>query len=188
MNRKVLAALLVFPVVVFASDKIFHISDKISSSSANSNLEEITSHTSFINDEEMVLEMKIAIKDKKGREKAFQESECINMWDEQVKPEERKLIKDDLIDKLQSKNICSIDVKRSFSRCPSGYDAVIITNDKVVTKEGWMLCRSGCDSEPIAKFRYDVKAGTIEAKVSDKAGYIGLDDFCKLYKTAKASM
>ena len=187
MNRKLLSFLLVIPVVVFASDKILHMDIKNSSLGANTQIDEIHSDA-IINDDEMVTEMKILIKDLKGREKAFRESKYISVWDQQVNDEQRTFLRNNVVKKLESKNICQLDLQKSFSRCPSGYDAVVITKDKVITSEGWMICRSGCDENPITKFRFDTKTGLVECKVSDKAGYLKLDDFCKLYKTAKASM
>lgn len=187
MNRKILAVFIVAPMVVFASDKILNIKHNTIYIQANQQIEEIHSNA-IINDEEMVTEMKISIKDMKGREKAFSASNYVSLWSAYIKDDERKFIQANVIKKLEAKNICKIDLKHSFSRCPSGYDAVVISRDKVVTNEGWIICRSGCDQDPITKFRYDVKAGAVECKISDKAGYVSIDEYCKLYKTALASM
>lgn len=189
MNRKILAVLLVCPVLFFATDKMIGIAGKHSPVKNKFVKSENIHINSNLSNEEIVAEMKATIKDRQGREDAFSKTEYTGLWnDDKMKEEEIKFLRTNLVKKLETKNICTIDVEKSFSRCPSGYDAYVILKEGLVTNEGWMIARSGCDDNPIAMFRYDFKSSTVEAKVSDKVGYVPLDEFCKVYKTAKVGM
>ncbi len=191
MNRKVLAALIICPVLFLATDKVIGITgtstslkEIIVNNSDNNDLSTI-SHNNYTN-EELLSEMKGSILNRKGREKEFSETECIGRWDEEALGAELvKFLKNKVVHKLETENLCTINLQNSFSRCPSGYDAHVITKDTKITNQGWLMANSGCDGDAIAKFRYDVANNMIEAKISDKAGYVPLDDFCKIYKAAK---
>ena len=195
MNRKILAVLLVAPVLVFATDRVMTLSGKNTptavkekiSAPVNENLE--LAHNSQFTSEEIISEMKASILDREGRQRTFEETDYTGTWDEEkVKGDLGKFVKARVVNQLERNNICSIDLKKSFSRCPSGYDAYIIVQDDHITNEGWMIARSGCDFDPIAKFRYDMPASKVEAKVSDKVGYLPLDEFFKVYKAAAKSL
>ncbi len=202
MNRKILAVLLFCPVVAFTADKMIGINDHkepaknkitvktyaITNSSDPSTSNNVLVEVNRVNTEELVTEMKKTINDRESREAAFYASDYTGIWGDELTKEEAKFLKSHVIRKLENHNICSIDLKESFSRCPSGYNAYVILADGKPTNEGWMISNSGCDADPITMFRYDVAAGTVEAKVSDKAGYVSLDDFFKLYKSAKKSL
>lgn len=191
MNRKVLAALIICPVLFLATDKVIGITgtstslkDIIVNNSNENDLSSI-SHSNFTN-EELLSEMKGSILNRKGREKEFSESEFTGRWDKETLGADLvKFLDNKVVHKLEMENLCTINLQNSFSRCPSGYDAYVITKDTKITNEGWLMANSGCDGDAIAKFRYDVANNTIEAKISDKAGYVPFDDFCKIYKAAK---
>lgn len=191
MNRKVLAALIICPVLFLATDKVIGITgtstslkDIIVTHSGDDDLSSV-SNANFTN-EELLLEMKASILNRKGREKEFSETEFTGRWDkEKLGDELVTFLESKVVHKLETENLCTINLQNSFSRCPSGYDAYVITKDTKVTNEGWLMANSGCDGEAIARFRYDVANNTIEAKISDKAGFVPLDDFCKIYKAAK---
>lgn len=197
MNRKVLAALLVVPVLFFATEKVIGLTnntstvkEKISNSSfSEEKSTDLKIFHSNLTNEELVNEMKSTILNRKGREKQFDASDYTGTWDEEkLGTNVRNLIRTKVVDKLTTLNICTINVQKSFSRCPSGYDAYVILKDGKVTNEGWMMASSGCDMEPIAMFRYDVNTSAVEGKISDVAGYVPLEEFCKIYKTAKKDL
>ena len=188
MNHKILAVLFICPVAIFAADKMIGIAgNSVRTNERTSPTSEIHIN-SIVSNEELVTEMKASIKDRKGREKAFDQTEHEGLWSDKMNEVQRNFISMNVVKKLEKKNICTIDLERSFSRCPSGYDAVVIVKNNQITNEGWMTAQSGCSDEPIAMFRYDINAKTIEAKVSDKVGYVPLDEFFKIYKTASASI
>jgi hypothetical protein len=210
MNRKILAVLLFCPVIAFTADKMIGINDakepakgktseKIlvpspGQESPKATKKEVTYvnqelvFVTRVNSEELVNEMKKTIQDRETREAAFYSSEYTGTWDDRLTKDETKFLKSQVIRRLEKHNICSIDLKESFSRCPSGYNAYVIVNNNQPTQQGWLVSNSGCDSDPITMFRYDVALGKVEAKVSDKAGYVTLDDFFRLYKSAKKSL
>ena len=188
MNRKILAVLLVCPVLFFATDKMIGIAGKHAPVKDKFVKSEKIHINSNLTNQEIVAEMKATIMDRPGREDAFSKTDNTGLWNAVMKEEETNFIRTNLVKKLESKNICTIDIEHSFSRCPSGYDAYVILKDGKPTNEGWMIARSSCDDEPVAMFRYDFKAGTMEGKVSEKVGYVPFDEFCKIYKTAKSGM
>lgn len=191
MNRKVLAAIIICPVLFLATDKVIGITGNSSNlkeiivSNSDENALSSVSNSQFTN-EELLAEMKGSILNRKGREKEFSESEYTGRWDkEKLGDDLVKFLDKKVINTLETQNICTINLQNSFSRCPSGYDAYIITKDNRITNEGWLMANSGCDGDAIAKFRYDVANNIVEAKISNKTGFIPLEDFCKIYKAAK---
>jgi hypothetical protein len=191
MNRKVLAALIICPVLFLATDKVIGITGTSTSlkeiivNNNNDNDLSSISNSNFTN-EELLSEMKASILNRKGREKEFSETEFTGRWDnEMLGTELVTFLNKKVVHTLETQNICTINLQNSFSRCPSGYDAYVITKDTKITNEGWLMANSGCDGDAIAKFRYDVANNTVEAKISDKAGFVPLDDFCKIYKAAQ---
>ena len=187
MNIKILAVLIACPVLFFAADKMLAINGNDNPTKEESSKSTEIKVNSKFNNEEIIAEMKLTIKDIEGREKAFSDANRVSIWSDEISDDREKFIRAKLIKKLETENICSIDLERSFSRCPSGYNAYVVMKDDKVTNEGWFTSSSGCDSEPIAMFRYDVAASTMEAKVSEKIGYVPFDEFCKIYRTAKKS-
>ena len=191
MNRKVLAAIIICPVLFLATDKVIGITGnstnlkEIIVSNSDENALSSVSNSQFTN-EELLAEMKGSILNRKGREKEFSESEYTGRWDkEKLGDDLVKFLDKKVINTLETQNICTINLQNSFSRCPSGYDAYVITKDNRITNEGWLMANSGCDGDAIAKFRYDVANNIVEAKISNKTGFIPLEDFCKIYKAAK---
>jgi hypothetical protein len=197
MNRKFLAAIMVVPVLFFATERVIGINEKklheheavTPNAGVNKPLDnEKIFNTNFTN-EELMVEMKATILNRKGREKEFDQTEYATQWDEEkLGAPTIKFLKTHVVKKLEVNNICVLDLQKSFSRCPSGYEAFVIVNNGTVTNEGWLLANSGCDREPIAMFRYDVSTSMVEGKISNKAGYLPMDDFCKLYKAAKKDL
>lgn len=94
-------------------------------------------------------------------------------------------LKEEIKGGLEKANPLSIDLAESFSRCPSGYHVLLISKDNLPTQEGWMIADDGCWDRPIAKFRYDFAAKTIEADAGTTLGYLPLDEFFSLLKAAK---
>jgi hypothetical protein len=206
MNRKILAVLLLCPVLVFAADRMISYSgkkpnptvkEKISSSTGVANLKNgdspATSNNTDIKKgpatelgyDDLVAEMKISISNREDRDAAYHETEYTGLWDdEKVNTELNKFLTSHVLNKLSRANVCRVDLKKSFSRCPSGYDVNVIVKDGKVTNEGWLVVENGCDYEPIARFRYDVASAKVDAQISAKAGYVALDDFLKIYKSA----
>jgi hypothetical protein len=105
--------------------------------------------------------------------------------DESVSDEVKEFIKAKVEEPLEAANPVSIDLERSFSRCPSGYHIVLLSKDEGgLSNQGWMVVDDGCWDRPIAKFRYDIQANTVEGYVGEKTGYLALNAFFKLYKVA----
>ncbi len=188
MNRKVLAVLFLCPVAFFATNKMIGMAGTTSKTTEKTTQDTYVVNNNFVSSEEVISEMKESIKDRKGRQKAYRESKYVGLWSDKLNEVQTNFLKASVVKPLEKNNICTINLERSFSRCPSGYDAVVITKDNQLTNEGWLICRSGCDDNPITMFRFDVIAKTAEAKVSDRIGYISLDEYFKVYKTASADL
>jgi hypothetical protein len=87
---------------------------------------------------------------------------------------------------LRAANPYGIRLDRSFSRCPSGYRAVVVANEEgAPTNQGWLIADQGCHLRPMAKFRYDYKTRTVEALAGNTLGFIPLDEFLHLAKAAQ---
>jgi hypothetical protein len=139
--------------------------------------------------EEMLAEMKTTILNEEALEKEMDSTEVLPYYAENISLKVELLIKNKLIRKIRNKNIASIyRTWNIFSRCPSGYNAVVIADQGAPTAYGWMLVSKGCRTLPISKFKYDIKNNSIEAMVSDKVGYIPLDEFIILYKMANLEL
>jgi len=193
MNRRILATLIVIPVAAFASAKIIGSSSNFLPSSVKSSListtdENVKVDGKVLTNEELIDEMKLSIQDREGRQAKYQDMNIKWLYEEGITDDRQKFIQAKLIKKVEAENICSIDLQKSFSRCPSGYEATLVADGTKLTNEGWLLASSGCDMEPVAMFRYDVAANTMEAKVSDRVGYVSINDFCKIYKAASKSL
>jgi hypothetical protein len=197
MNRKFFAAIMIVPVLFFATERVIGINEKkLNEKEAvnpNAGVNKPLGTDNILSDnftnEELMVEMKATILNRKGREKQFDASEYTSRWDEEkLGATTAKFISTHVVKKLEANNICGMDLQKSFSRCPSGYDAYVVLNNGTITNEGWLLANQGCDMEPIAMFRYDVSKSMVEGKISDKAGYLPIDDFCKLYKAAKKDL
>jgi hypothetical protein len=196
MNRKILAVLLICPVLVFAADKMMSttgkksnptVKEKINSTAAPGTQKKLDD--TELSSEELVSEMKTSITNREDRQKAFNESDHTGLSDdEKVTVQLSNFLKSNVINKLTRANVCKVDLQKSFSRCPSGYGVNVIVKDGKVTNEGWLIVEKGCDYEPMAKFRYDVPTNKIEAEISAKAGFVSLDDYLKLYRTAQKSL
>lgn len=208
MNRKILAVLLFVPVVAFTADKMIGLKSekspaegKISSKAESPNIPEAklpvkeekktmaddnlnSVEYSKINSEELISEMKWSIDHREERQNEYYASEITGVWADKLTKEEKKFIKNKVIRKLESTNVCKIDLKESFSRCPSGYEAYVIVENDKATNTGFLISNSGCDDDPIAKFRFDLTNDKVEARISPKAGYVPLDDFLKIYRSA----
>lgn len=208
MNRKILAVLLFVPVVAFTADKMIgleskkspaegKISNKAGSTSmpegklpvkeekkmmADENLNSV--ELTKVNSEELISEMKWSIDHREERQNEYYAADITGVWADKLTKEEKKFIKNKVVKKLESTNVCKIDLKESFSRCPSGYEAYVIVENDKVTNTGFLISNSGCDDDPIAKFRFDIANDKVEARISPKAGYVPLDDFLRIYRTA----
>lgn len=206
MNRKILAVLLVCPVLVFAADRMISYSgkkpnptvkEKIASSTGVATLKkevtpEPTNEVTIkekpkteLSYDDLVAEMKSSIDNREDRQNAYGETESTGLWDdEKINADLSKFLKTHVLNKLSKANVCRVDLQKSFSRCPSGYDVNVIVKDGKVTNEGWLIVENGCDYEPMARFRYDVASAKVDAQISAKAGYVALDDYLKIYKSA----
>lgn len=208
MNRKILAVLLFVPVVAFTADKMIGLESKkspaegkISSKGESTNIPEAkipvkeevkmmaddnmaTVEFTKINSEELISEMKWSIEHREERQNEYYAAEITGVWADKLSKDEKKFIKSKVVRKLETTNVCKIDLKESFSRCPSGYEAYIIVENDKATNTGFLISNSGCDDDPIAKFRFDMTNDKVEARISPKAGYVALDDFLKIYKSA----
>jgi hypothetical protein len=206
MNRKVLAVLLLCPVLVFAADRMISYSgkqpnptvkEKISSSTGVADLKKDNTPapddikikenpSTELSYDDLVAEMKASITNREDRETAYRETDYTGLWDEEkVNAELNKFLKNHVLTKLTRANVCRVDLQKSFSRCPSGYDVNVIVKDGKVTNEGWLIVENGCDYEPMARFRYDIATAKVDAQISAKAGYVALDDYLKIYKSAQ---
>jgi len=185
MNRKFLAVLLLSPVLVFAADKMIDLPAKKAFLNPKEEVKQKdNSNHVIINSEELATELKASIKDRDGRNRAYDATEITGLWDEDlVKPELHKFLKTHVLARLNKHNVHKLNLRESFSRCPSGYEVYVIKNNNKITNEGWMMSSSGCDYDPMAKFRYDVANEKVEVKVSERVGFIEIDEYLKLYKT-----
>jgi len=184
MNKLILAAAVALPVAFFAVDKN---SASFSADSKKSDRTEVIAEdhtTSFVGDEVLVSELKMSIANKEARQEEYYNADIQGLWSDDLKKETTSFLKNKVVKKMEKANVCSIDLKESFSRCPSGYNAYVIMNNGQATNEGYIVSNSGCDSDPLAKIRFDVPSQKVECFISAKAGYVGLDDFLALYKKA----
>lgn len=188
MNRKILVALFLCPVAIFGATRVLDLTGGTIEVGDSDTTTSEFHNTTFLTDQELLIEMRESIKDRQGREDAYRNFDVEGTWSDKLNEVQSTFIKNHVLKPLISKNICTINVEKSFSRCPSGYDAVVIIKDGKATNEGWMISRSGCDEDPVAMFKYDVVAKTVQAKVSDKVGFIPLDDYFKLYESANKNL
>ncbi len=189
MNRKILAVLLLFPVAVFAADRMISHPSKIVTPLVNNEVKVTNANSTELNSEELAAELKASIKDREGRNNAYAASEITGLWDDDlVKQEVHYFLKTNVLGKLNKYNVNKLNLKESFSRCPSGYEVYVIKNDNKITNEGWMMSSSGCDYDPMAKFRFDINSKKVEVLVSEKAGYLDIDQYLKLYKSVSKDL
>lgn len=190
MNRKILAVLLLSPVLVFAADRMIDLPAKKVHLTSNEEIKiKENPKDVIINSEELASELKASIKDRDGRNRAYDATEITGLWDDElVKPEVHKFLKTHVLAKLNKHNVHKLNLRESFSRCPSGYEVYIIKNDNKITSEGWMMSSSGCDYDPMARFRFDIPNEKVEVLVSEKAGFLPIDDYLKLYKAVSKDL
>lgn len=192
MNKKILLALLIIPIMAFTTNqavKSFSKTKKIKNHlfSSNHAITDAYENNTLLNssEDDIINEIKKSINNKEERNEAYKKSTITNLWDDKVSESTRGFIDKKVIAKVKKENICSLNLNNSmFSRCPSGYNARLISENNIITNTGWLCVNNGCRHEPIAIFKFDEKENTVEVKVNDTIGFISLNKYCELYKEA----
>lgn len=150
-----------------------------------------SAHDNWSN-EDMLNEMRTTILNDTLLEKEYEKDKKVNYYRSEVNDELKTFLKNKVLKKIRRKNIAFVRypffIFALFSRCPTGYHVEIIKKNSELTNEGWMSASWGCQTKIISKFRYEIKTGMVEAKVSDNIGYIPMDEFVRLYKDANKGL
>ncbi len=107
---------------------------------------------------------------------------------EEENPELNALIESKLLSAVGKAELMEFDADKMFSRCPSGYAYVIIKDGEGEllnsggSVNGYVIGRQGCHSRVLCVFRAEPTSENIELKISDEAGFAGIDEWMKLRK------
>ncbi len=213
MNRKIFAALLIFPVALFATDRF--VSTPGGGGKGKNKTKQATVQTTnqagiaapvqqqtvlheqetepvkvssaeATNFEFMVKELTASL-DKMDEEKDGifdREIESVK-YSKNLDPKTADNLKK-LLGRLRKENPINLDFSRSFSRCGTGYNIYVFKGETVKINEAAMIYHSGCRDVVISKIQYDENASNITAKISDKVGYVPINTFFKVLKEVKA--
>lgn len=118
-----------------------------------------------------------------GGSEEYQEVNRLWSGNEQLSATTQKFLDKYVEQVLEEANPFGMNLERSFSRCPSGYNVVVIADENFEpTDEGFMIHNEGCWDRPIAKFRYDVAAKSVDVVLSE--GTVSLKRFLELFEEA----
>lgn len=213
MNQKIFAALLLIPVAVFATDRIVssdgggkekqRTSTTQQSSPEASTTADPTTETKTIatlNQPEAKQAVRLDTREAVDEMKALLDSlesgsmpileemerEYIYASSDAVSSDTINWLMKNVLRPLKENNPMTIRLDRSFSRCPSGYHVEILSKEGRPTGDGLMVLDDGCWDRPIGIFRYDMISHNVEVQAGDRLGYLPLESYLKLLKSANA--
>lgn len=215
MNPKILAALLLIPVAVFATDRIVSTShdgggkekqksltnqpaptgNQVSAESATEQqavataIVPETKHAVRLDTREAVDAVKALLDSlENGSEPFLNEYEraYVHASSDAASADTLNFLMKQVLRPLKDVNPMTIRLDRSFSRCPSGYHVEMLTKEGRPTSNGIMVVDDGCWDRPIGIFRYDMITHNVEVQAGEGLGYLPLDQYLKLLKAANA--
>lgn len=206
MNKKLLAALVVIPVVLFAADKALGLNrpggdDKRQTSTSTPGGGENQAEAGDAKapqlldlqdmDKYELLKLKqqaflhrTELQSEEGMA-AYHESSSTGLWNEALDPALAELVRNKVQAVLQAVDPSDLDLTDAFSRCGSGYSVQLLVDaDSNPTGEGYMISDEGCWDRPIAKFEVHLASQVVGVKLAGREGLVPVRPFLLMLKDA----